>query len=558
MTKKDKNFGISRRKFIKGGAAIGVGATALVGINTEEASAQAVRWDRVADVVIAGAGASGLCAAISARDHGVSVLVVEENIDIGGHAMLSGGNVPLGGGHSLQKKYGIEDSADQVFLDHTDHANPEYRRSDRELVRLWADENAATFEFLLENGVKFREGKPGILLRPNQSVKSGTIPRLFTSQVYSDDLKETINGRGGSGVVRALEKSARAKGVEILLRHKLTGIIREKPSAGKVLGITARFENKDVHIQAKKGFIIATGGHSSNVQFRRIFDPRLTEEYQVTGEPWSRQTGDGEHLAMAIGASLWCTGTQTSDSGSPITKTLHIGCRYGYQSLKWNPQSPIFDRAGASGLTVLSFQDVILVNRIGLRFWNEMDNSFLFYHACLGTNGSLGRDGAKGSGGGPIWAIFDADGVTREKWDPNPPNVDPNGWFFSADTIAELAKKIVNPYQYKPVPADALEATVAKYNSFVEMGKDPDFKKPAPMYKIQKPPFYAAWSTPILHDTLTGLKINRKCEVVDINDQVIPGLYAAGESAGGFGLHGLPRVTVFGRVAGREASVVKS
>ena len=164
----------------------------------------------------------------------------------------------------------------------------------------------------------------------------------------------------------------------------------------------------------------------------------------------------------------------------------------------------------------------------------------------------------KGTGGGPIWAIFDADAVVREKWDPNPPNVDPNGWFFSADTIAELAKKIVNPYQYKPVPSDALEATVAKYNSFVEMGKDPDFKKPAPMYKIQKPPFYAAWSTPILHDTLTGLKINRKCEVVDINDQVIPGLYAAGESAGGFGLHGLPRVTVFGRVAGREAAVVKS
>src|SRR5947208_10947780 len=105
MAKKDKNFSISRRKFIKGGgAAIGVGATALAGINTEEASAQAVRWDRVADVVIAGAGASGLCAAISARDHGVSVLVVEENFDIGGHAMLSGGNVPLGGGHSLQKK----------------------------------------------------------------------------------------------------------------------------------------------------------------------------------------------------------------------------------------------------------------------------------------------------------------------------------------------------------------------------------------------------------------------------------------------------------------------
>src|SRR3989475_5698152 len=78
--------------------------------------------------------------------------------------------------------------------------------------------------------------------------------------------------------------------------------------------------------------------------------------------------------------------------------------------------------------------------------------------------------------------------------------------------------------------------------------------EPGPMYKIQKPPFYAAWSTPILHDTLTGLRINTKCQVIDTHGQVIPGLYAAGETAGGFALHGLPRVTVFGRIAGREAT----
>ncbi len=555
MAKKRKDPVLSRRHFIKNGAALGVGATALAGLGAEEANAQTrVRWDRVADVVIAGAGAAGLCAAISARDHGVSVIAIEENHDIGGHAMVSGGNVPLGGGHSLQKKFGIVDNADLVYLDHTDHNNPEYRHSDRELVRVWADENAPTFEFLLENGVKFQDGEPRILRRPNSSVPSGTIRRLFNTQVYSTDLNVTIAGSGGSGLARGLEASARKKGVELLLRHKLTGIIREKPFGGKVLGITARFENKNVNIQARKGVIIATGGHTSNVDFRRIFDPRLTEEYQVAGEPWSRQSGDGERLAIGIGATLWATGTQTAEAGSPITKTRHIGCRYGYQSLKWNPKSPMFERAGASGLTVLNFQDVILVNRAGLRFWNEMDNSFSFYHACMGTNGNLGKNGDKPNGGGPIWAIFDADAVTREKWDPKPPNVDLNGWFFSADTIAELAGKIVNPYQNKPVPASALEQTVAKYNTSVDVGKDADFNKPTPMFKIQKPPFYAAWSTPILHDTLTGLKINGKCEVIDINDQVIPGLYCAGESAGGFGLHGLPRVTVFGRIAGREAA----
>lgn len=553
---KPKKSSLNRRGFLKG-AATGLGATAMAGFSLQEANAQIpARWDREADVVIAGAGASGLCAAISARDQGVSVIAIDENTDVGGHSMLSGGNVPLGGGTSLQKKYGIADSADQVYLDHTDHKNQEFRFSDRDLVRMWADENVATFEFLIENGVKFLDIAPGTLRRAPNPIPQGSVPRLFSTQVYSNQLRETINGTGGSGFARSLERSARAKGVEILLQHKLTAIIRETPSSGRVLGITATVDNRKVNIRARKGIIIATGGHTSNVEFRRIFDPRLTEEYQVAGEPYSRQNADGELLAMGIGASLWATANQNTGAGSPITKTRHIGCRWGYANLKWNPESPIFDKAGASGLTVLNFQDVILVNQFGQRFWNELDAGFDFLHACMGTNGNLGKDG-KANGGGPIWAIFDADGVARERWDPKPPNVDLNGWFFSADTLAELAGKIKNPYQYRPMPAAALTETVARYNSFVAAGKDTDFNKPAPMYKIEKPPFYAAWSTPILHDSLTGLKINRKCEVIDIKGQVIAGLYCAGECAGGFGLHGLPRVSVFGRVAGREAALAK-
>ena len=552
MGKKQKEPNFSRRKFIKEGAAIGVGATALAGVGAGEAKAapqRRVRWDRAADVVIVGAGASGLPAAIMARDQGASVIVIDANHDIGGHAMLSGGNVPLGGGTSQQKKYGIVDSADQVYLDHTNHANPQMRFCDRDLVRVWADENVPTFEFLIENGVKFQELKPTLF-------NGGTIPRQTVVQVYSDDLNETINGQNGSGLVRAMEKSARAKGAEILLRHKMSNLIRENATSGRVLGITARFENKDVNIQARKGVILATGGHTSNVEFRRMFDPRLTEEYQVAGEPWSKQTADGEIMAMAIGAAFWGTANQQNDGSRAIMKTRHIGCRYGYVNLKWKPGSPMFSQAGASGLTMLSWQDVILVNQTGQRFWNEMDESYAFRHACLGTNGSVGRDG-KANGGGPIWAIFDSDSVVREKWDPKPPNVDLNGFFFSADTLSELASKIRNPYQRQPMAGATLEQTVAKYNSFVDAGKDADFGKPTPMFKVQKPPFHAAWSTPILHDTLTGLKINTKCQVIDTHGQAIPGLYAAGETAGGFALHGLPRVTVFGRIAGREAAGAK-
>jgi hypothetical protein len=101
-----------------------------------------------------------------------------------------------------------------------------------------------------------------------------------------------------------------------------------------------------------------------------------------------------------------------------VTKTRHIGVRYGYENLRWEPKSPMFQQAGGSGLTVRSFQNLILVNQMGERFWNEMDNSYAFLSACLGTNGNLGRDG-KANGGGPIWAIFDSDAVVREKWDPN-------------------------------------------------------------------------------------------------------------------------------------------
>jgi hypothetical protein len=153
---------------------------------------------------------------------------------------------------------------------------------------------------------------------------------------------------------------------------------------------------------------------------------------------------------------------------------------------------------------------------------------------------------------------FDSDAVKREDWDPQPPNVDLNGWFFSADTIAELAGMIANPYQTMPVPARALEQTVAKYNSYVDGGEDPEFGRPMPLYKVQTPPFHAAWSTPIIHDTLSGLRINAKCQVMDVQGRVIDGLYCAGEAVGGFALHGLPRVIVFGRIAGREAALAKT
>jgi urocanate reductase len=184
--------------------------------------------------------------------------------------------------------------------------------------------------------------------------------------------------------------------------------------------------------------------------------------------------------------------------------------------------------ARATGLTVEDWQNVIFVNQTGRRFWNEVDGSYKFFAAAMAYSG----DSTKLNGGGPIWAIFDADAAAREKWNTKPPNVDPDGYFFTADTIGELAAKIASPYQKKPMSGAVLQDTVNRYNSFVAAGVDRDFKKPSPMYKIETPPFYAAWATPILHDTLTGLRTNTNTEVMDLRGEVISGLYCAGESQG--------------------------
>jgi succinate dehydrogenase/fumarate reductase flavoprotein subunit len=360
----------------------------------------------------------------------------------------------------------------------------------------------------------------------------------------------------------------------------MTGIIREHPSSGRVIGIAADNEGARLNIRARKAVILATGGSTGNVNFRRIFDPRLTEEYNgVAGEPFSFQDASGEIAAMAIGASLWGAYNQTGEFGTALTKPGQIGCQYGYRNLQWRPGSPVFKLARASGLRVGDWQDVICVNQAGKRFYDETAGQFtannyrsidpyvpgsylnaanIRYNPPNYLNAALSGTGDPVNGGGPIWAIFDADAAKREKWDPTPPNVDiAAGYFFTAGSVAELAAVIVHKYQKKPMPAAALQDTVARYNSFVDTGKDADFGKPVPKHKIQTPPFYAAWATPVVHDTRAGLRINARCQVQDLNGQVIAGLYCGGESAGGFSQHGLARCAVQGLMAGRNAAAEK-
>ena len=210
----------------------------------------------------------------------------------------------------------------------------------------------------------------------------------------------------------------------------------------------------------------------------------------------------------------------------------------------------MFAAAGASGLSVVDWQDVILVDQTGRRFWDETDESRAFFDACLAPHGS-----AVANGGGPIWAVFDHAAVVREEWVPQPPHVDERGWFFRANSLEELAEQIENPYQSEQMSSDALRATVDRYNRFVDEGRDTDYAKPSPQYRIDTPPYYAAWATPTLHDSIAGVRIDRHARVIDLGGDPITGLYAAGETSGGFPYHGLPGAVVFGWIAGRHAAL---
>jgi succinate dehydrogenase/fumarate reductase flavoprotein subunit len=583
--------GISRREFLKT-TALGAGAAVVPALGSREALAQAKppTWDREADVVVIGAGATGLPAAIAASEGGATVLVIEANFDVGGHAILSGGNVALGGGTSRQKKYGIKDSPELLYSDLTDwsvvepNGFPSYRYNDREIMLAFAHNSATTYEWLVANGVIFVEQAPDNLgagatgnsaLRENHAAPMAW-PQMQTGRPVAPENAATTSS--GVGLVRPLEASARKRGVQFLLNHRMTGIVRETPSSGRVIGITASNEGRTINIRARRGVIIATGGMTGNVNFRRMFDPRLTEEYcGVAGEPYSVQDGSGEIAAMAIGASLWGGFNQTGEFGSGITKPGRIGCQYGYVNLAWQPGSPVFSRARATGLRVADYQDVIMVNQAGRRFYDETKGGFtnnnydalkeyvphswqnaarIKYNPSNYLNAAMAGTGEPGvNGGGPIWAIFDAEAVKREKWNVAPPMVDiAAGFFFSANSITELAAAIVNKYQRRPMPGAELQETLTRYNSFVSGGKDADFSKPSPKYRIDTAPFYAAWATPVLHDTRSGLRINARTQVVDMSGNVIPGLYCGGESAGGFSLHGLARCTVQGRLAGMNAA----
>ena len=551
-------------------------------------------WDFEADIVVLGAGGSGLPAGLRALEEGLSVLFVDANYDIGGRAALSGGNLHSGCGTEIQKKYGIEDSPDKYYEDHTTFLTGQSMHNDRDYVRAVADSMVEAYEWIQDQGVIVKDVEP---IKQPDYTEGGTQPETVARWTYTDQETEdwvsyadylspsqegALLDRCGIGLTRPLERSAREGGAQFLLNYHMDKIFREGNLDGRVIGIQAHYSptilpgeteplaplspwtegnidstQETVNVKANKAVVIATGGSSGNVYFRTMIDPRRAVEYDCTsGDPFCPKDASGEIAAMAIGACLGSVANQVVDD-SMLSKAAMIGTQYTDSFATVYPTSPLFKLSRATGLRVYDWSNLLQVNMLGERFANEADRGTEWNKRAFASVLTVDpADGELHRYGGPLWTIFDADAVAREEWVIDDTSVDrADGRFFEADTIEELAGKIVNKY-YESIEMDpaTLVATVERYNELVDAGTDEDFGKEGMTAKIATPPFYAAWSTPGFHDTTTGLRVNRKMQVMDLFGEVIPGLYCCGESSGGQRIHGLGRVITSGYIAGKCAA----
>ncbi len=682
--KPEDDKGLNRRDFVKTGVAAGLGAGgALLGpdeaqaLEPDEAQAQVSAtdaqqtvWDYEADVVIAGGGCAGLTAAIRARDLGASVLVVDQNFDLGGRMLHSAGRMSLGGGDPVQQrdmngesdKEGfitvapsenpeeIDDSVELLFTDITDWSvvDPKgqspYRYNEREMARAWAENCPATRQFLIDNYVRFSRvsGTHGggglsrarlattfLMLGDETDIKAGTVTAEdagVTDRERSSAFAPTQMGNArrsvapnavsnGAALSRSLEFSAREKGVEFMLHRRFDEIVRQEPVAGRVLGITAHYSPRQhpetgellqsfwqngniderretVRIRARQAVILASGGHAANPEVRSMFYPALREPaFSTSGQALLGPGGQDASALIAglkVGANL--AGMQQNLS---YFTTFHISGRLGTRDAYTGmmPGHPTFGYRGSAGFGVgnSGFEEFIAVNQVGKRFFNEvrlprrpgpsaypgdggapgrgLAHTPLDWRNCRKEwvrqmyNYDHGLDAAlalnEGSEApdyysGPLWAVFDQAAVDRNGWELRYPYVSDNGYSFQADTIEDLADRIAAGHEFQRVPLSYLAETVATWNGYVDAGEDPEFERheDAPMNRIARPPFYALSIMVVWHDSYGGLRVNGKQQVVDMQGEVIPGLYAGGEAVGGFNKHGLGKGHVHGYIAG--------
>ncbi len=485
---------IGRRSFIKkmavaGATVVGAGVLAGCGKGSSSDSKIPANWDKEADVVVVGGGGTGLVAAVTAREMGSSVVVLEKAAVVGGSTALSGGVIQAAGTKFQKELTEYKDDTPEKHYQYWLQAAEGL--ADPELVKGMADNAPANIDWLVKQGLTY-VSVYGVDPIPYVD------PELMTDRIHVPGGAGKA-AKAGTGKIHVdiLYKQAKNKGAEFMLETEVGELIYD-PKKG-VVGVRAQKGGKEIAVKAKKGVILATSGFDRNKDMAKALSPQqywALETGSVFTAPTN--TGDGIRMAMALGADL-----------AGVGGTIGV---------------PFYNVAIAPLSTNLPEVPGIYVNKYGLRFVNEATHYAYCMRAVFNQEGheawAIFDEETKNMGGEVIGGIF-------KPWTHDLSKEVADGSVIRAATVRELAAKI-------GVNADNLEYTVNRWNSDTAKGRDTLFNKQVGLKPLARAPFYAAKVKEGNLGTCGGLKINTKGQVVNVNGEVIPRLYAGGMCAGGF------------------------
>ncbi|MDR2487810.1 MAG: FAD-dependent oxidoreductase [Clostridiales Family XIII bacterium] len=470
-----------------------------------------------ADVIVIGAGATGLAACVSAAQAGAKVLCFEKEKNFGGTGNFFEGTFAVGS--HFQREIFETYTSDEAFKYIMDYshwlANPR-------LVRAIVEESASTIEWLEDCGIEFYGARINL---PHS-------PRTY----------HVAKGMG-SAVMAALYRKAKELGVDIRLETPATEIFQD---GRKIGGVLADAGGEELEAEAP-AVIIGTGGYLNNAEWMKKYTGfTLGKDLFVVGNVG--KTGDGIRMAWELDAA---------EEGIEVLEMFSMG-----------PLGPNF--AQHNDLEAVSMQPDLWVDVFGRRFTDEATT---FYDTTVGNVSSKTPHGIS-------WRVFDTGVLERIKTtglDKNAGQAGPPGTTFP--NIEEDVRSNIEANPDEVVEADSVEGlaekmgvdpqvfreTVDGYNACCAKGHDDIFAKdPQWLRPITGPKYYAIKGRTVCLGTKGGIRINEHMEVVDRGWQVIPGLYAGGFDAGGLygdsytiaGSSGLSSGFALnsGKIAGRNAA----